>query len=84
MRRMRMTMPSTITVTMTAISTTFANNTSPHWDSNPDCIDFKSTASAGWAMGGKHEHSVAREQLTDEIVSPAVGQNCGAHGLCAG
>ena len=25
---------------------------SPHRDSNPDCIDFKSTASASWAMGG--------------------------------
>ncbi len=23
----------------------------PHWDSNPDCDDFKSSASAGWAMG---------------------------------
>ncbi len=26
---------------------------SPHRDSNPDCIDFKSTASASWAMGGE-------------------------------
>ena len=25
---------------------------SPNRDSNPDCIDFKSTASAGWAIGG--------------------------------
>ena len=23
----------------------------PHWDSNPDCADFKSAASANWAMG---------------------------------
>lgn len=23
----------------------------PHWDSNPDCDDFKSPASADWAMG---------------------------------
>lgn len=26
----------------------------PHWDSNPDCTDFKSAASAGWAMGACH------------------------------
>lgn len=37
---------------ITTISTTLAKTTSPHWDSNPDWIDFKSTASAGWAMGG--------------------------------
>jgi hypothetical protein len=23
----------------------------PQWDSNPHCDDFKSSASAGWAMG---------------------------------
>lgn len=23
----------------------------PSWDSNPDCIDFKSTASTDWARG---------------------------------
>lgn len=27
-------------------------DTSPHRDSNPDCADFKSAASASWAMGG--------------------------------
>ena len=28
-------------------------NKYPHWDSNPDWTDFKSAASAGWAMGAK-------------------------------
>jgi hypothetical protein len=29
----------------------FTNNWYPQWDSNPHWIDFKSIASADWAMG---------------------------------
>lgn len=70
---------------ITTISTTLAKTTSPHWDSNPDWIDFKSTASAGWAMGGHTDSArLSDVSVTDppKKVGSTVGQNGGAYSWC--
>ncbi|MDT5124656.1 MAG: hypothetical protein QOH54_300 [Mycobacterium sp.] len=45
----------------------------PHWDSNPDLADFKSAASANWAMGASQfRATLGRFRLVRRSPSPAV------------
>ena len=41
----------------------------PHWDSNPDWTDFKSVASADWAMGARHHSRGQRYDARNRVLA---------------